>query len=132
MKKINSTRRNKLITVSKNLYKGEGTEPNFLQKAITAAGGPIGIASVASSAVGGLVGNATSGGLSSGAGNAINKVGNALGSIPILGGFAKGALNIVGGGVNALFGMKANQEEINRVNKGINAFNESIRRRLNG
>ena len=126
MKKINSTRRNKLITVSKNLYKGEGTEPNFLQKAITAAGGPIGIASVASSAVGGLVGNATSGGLSSGAGNAINKVGNALGSIPILGGFAKGALNIVGGGVNALFGMKANQEEINRVNKGISAFNESM------
>lgn len=126
MKKINSTRRNKLITVPKNLYKGEGTEPNFLQKAITAAGGPIGIASVASSAVGGLVGNATSGGLSSGAGNAINKVGNALGSIPILGGFAKGALNIVGGGVNALFGMKANQEEINRVNKGISAFNESM------
>lgn len=126
MKKINSTRRNKLITVSKNLYKGEGTEPNFLQKAITAAGGPIGIASVASSAVGGLVGNATSGGLSSGAGNAINKVGNALGSIPILGGFAKGALNIVGGGVNALFGMKANQAEIGRVNKGINAFNESM------
>lgn len=126
MKKINSTRRNKLITVSKNLYKGEGTEPNFLQKAITAAGGPIGIASVASSAVGGLVGNATSGGLSSGAGNAINKVGNALGSIPILGGFAKGALNIVGGGVNALFGMKANQAEIDRVNKGINAFNESM------
>lgn len=125
MKKINSTRRNKLITVSKNLYKGEGTEPNFLQKAITAAGGPIGIASVASSAVGGLVGNATSGGLSSGAGNAINKVGNALGSIPILGGFAKGALNIVGGGVNALFGMKANQAEIGRVNKGISAFNES-------
>lgn len=126
MKKINSTRRNKLITVSKNLYKGEGTEPNFLQKAITAAGGPIGIASAASSAVGGLVGNATSGGLSSGAGNAINKVGNALGSIPILGGFAKGALNIVGGGVNALFGMKANQAEIDRVNKGINAFNESM------
>ena len=126
MKKINSTRRNKLITVSKNLYNGEGTEPNFLQKAITAAGGPIGIASVASSAVGGLVGNATSGGLSSGAGNAINKVGNALGSIPILGGFAKGALNIVGGGVNALFGMKANQAEIDRVNKGINAFNESM------
>lgn len=126
MKKINSTRRNKLITVSKNLYKGEGTEPNFLQKAITAAGGPIGIASVASSAVGGLVGNATSGGLSSGAGNAINKVGNALGSIPILGGFAKGALNIVGGGVNALFGMKADQAEIDRVNKGINAFNESM------
>lgn len=126
MKKINSTRRNKLITVSKNLYKGEGTEPNFLQKAITAAGGPIGIASVASSAVGGLVGNATSGGLSSGAGNAINKVGNALGSIPILGGFAKGALNIVGGGVNALFGMKANQAEIDRVNKGISSFNESM------
>lgn len=126
MKKINSTRRNKLITVSKNLYRGEGTEPNFLQKAITAAGGPIGIASVASSAVGGLIGNATSGGLSSGAGNAINKVGNALGSVPILGGFAKGALNIVGGGVNALFGMKANQAEIDRVNKGINAFNESM------
>lgn len=98
---------------------------HFLKKALDEADGTIGIASAATGAVGGLVGNAISGGLSSGAGNAISGVGNALGAIPVLGGFAKGALNIVGGGVNALFGMKTNQAELNRVNKGISALNDS-------
>ncbi len=124
MDKIKFTHKNRLLTVPKHLYSGvdEAESSNFLKKAL---GGTMSVANVAAGAVGGLVGNAISGGLSSGAGNAISGVGNALGAIPVFGGFAKGALNIVGGGVNALFGMKANQAEINRVNKGISALNDS-------
>ena len=127
MDKIKFTHKNRLLTVPKHLYSGvdEAESSNFLKKALDKAGGAMNVANVAAGAVGGLVGNAISGGLSSGAGNAISGVGNALGAIPVFGGFAKGALNIVGGGVNALFGMKANQAEINRVNKGISALNDS-------
>lgn len=127
MDKIKFTHKNRLLTVPKHLYSGvdEVGSSNFLKKALDKAGGTMGVASAAAGAVGGLVGNAISGGLSSGAGNAISGVGNALGAIPVLGGFAKGALNIVGGGVNALFGMKTNQAELNRVNKGISALNDS-------
>lgn len=127
MDKIKFTHKNRLLTVPKHLYSGvdEDGSSNFLKKALDKAGGTMGVASAAAGAVGGLVGNAISGGLSSGAGNAISGVGNALGAIPVLGGFAKGALNIVGGGVNALFGMKTNQAELNRVNKGISALNDS-------
>lgn len=127
MDKTKFTHKNRLLTVPKHLYSGvdEDGSSNFLKKALDKAGGTMGVASAAAGAVGGLVGNAISGGLSSGAGNAISGVGNALGAIPVLGGFAKGALNIVGGGVNALFGMKTNQAELNRVNKGISALNDS-------
>lgn len=127
MDKTKFTHKNRLLTVPKHLYSGvdEVGNSNFLKKALDKAGGTMGVASAAAGAVGGLVGNAISGGLSSGAGNAISGVGNALGAIPVLGGFAKGALNIVGGGVNALFGMKTNQAELNRVNKGISALNDS-------
>lgn len=127
MDKIEFTHKNRLLTVPKHLYSDvdEAGSSNFLKKALDKAGGTMGVASAAAGAVGGLVGNAISGGLSSGAGNAISGVGNALGAIPVLGGFAKGALNIVGGGVNALFGMKTNQAELNRVNKGISALNDS-------
>lgn len=127
MDKIKFTHKNRLLTVPKHLYSGEDEagSSNFLKKALDKAGGTMGVASAAAGAVGGLVGNAISGGLSSGAGNTISGVGNALGAIPVFGGFAKGALNIVGGGVNALFGMKTNQAELNRVNKGISALNDS-------
>lgn len=127
MDKIKFTHKNRLLTVPKHLYSGvdEDGSSNFLKKALDKAGGTMGVASAAAGAVGGLVGNAISGGLSSGAGNAISEVGNAFGAIPVFGGFAKGALNIVGGGVNALFGMKTNQAELNRVNKGISALNDS-------
>lgn len=127
MNKTKFTHKNRLLTVPKHLYSGEDEDgsSNFLKKALDKAGGTMGVANAAAGAVGGLVGNAISGGLSSGAGNAISGVGNALGAIPVLGGFAKGALNIVGGGVNALFGVKTNQAELNRVNKGINALNDS-------
>ena len=127
MDKIKFTHKNRLLTVPKHLYSGvdEAESSNFLKKALDKAGGAMNVANITAGAVGGLVGNAISGGLSSGAGNAISGVGNALGAIPIYGGLAKGALNIVGGGVNALFGMKANQAEINRVNKGISALNDS-------
>ena len=127
MDKTKFTHKNRLLTVPKHLYSGvdEVGSSNFLKKALDKAGGTMGVASAAAGAVGGLVGNAISGGLSSGAGNAISGVGNALGAIPVFGGFAKGAFNIVGGGVNALFGMKTNQAELNRVNKGISALNDS-------
>ena len=127
MDKIKFTHKNRLLTVPKHLYSGEDEEEssNFLKKALDKAGGAMNVANIATGAVGGLVGNAISGGLSSGAGNAISGVGNALGAIPVFGGFAKGALNIIGGGVNALFGMKTNQAELNRVNKGISALNDS-------
>ena len=127
MDKIKFTHKNRLLTVPKHLYSGvdEDGSSNFLKKALDKAGGTMGVASAAAGTVGGLVGNAISGGLSSGAGNAISGVGNALGAIPVFGGFAKGALNIVGGGVNALFGMKTNQAELNRVNKGISTLNDS-------
>lgn len=126
MDKIKFTHKNRLLTVPKHLYSGEDEEEssNFLKKALDKAGGAMNVANIATGAVGGLVGNAISGGLSSGAGNAISGVGNALGAIPIYGGLAKGALNIIGGGVNALFGMKTNQAELNRVNKGISALND--------
>ena len=115
MDKTKFTHKNRLLTVPKHLYSGvdEVGSSNFLKKALDKAGGTMGVASAAAGAVGGLVGNAISG------------VGNALGAIPVFGGFAKGAFNIVGGGVNALFGMKTNQAELNRVNKGISALNDS-------
>lgn len=127
MDKIKFTHKNRLLTVPKHLYSGvdEVGSSNFLKKALDKAGGAMNVASITAGAVGGLVGDAISGGLSSGAGNAISGVGNALGAIPIYGGLAKGALNIIGGGVNALFGMKTNQAELNRVNKGISALNDS-------
>ena len=127
MDKIKFTHKNRLLTVPKHLYSGvdEAGSSNFLKKALDKAGGAMNVASITAGAVGGLVGDAISGGLSSGAGNAISGVGNTLGAIPIYGGLAKGALNIIGGGVNALFGMKTNQAELNRVNKGISALNDS-------
>ena len=130
---------NKLLTARRNYFDTGGqqqqqTSGNFFQQGFGTIGdmfknpistlssaSPMGLgaASMISSgigALGGVAGKLLSNGLSSGAGNIVSGVGDALGSVPILGGFAKGALNIVGGGINALFGMKTNQAEVNRVN----------------
>lgn len=76
-------------------------------------------------AIGGVVGNAISGGLNSGVGNAISGLGNAVGGVPILGGFAKGALNVIGGGVNAVFGSKLNEANIQAAKSDIARLNNA-------
>lgn len=87
------------------------------------------------SAVGGAVGNLAykgiSGGLDSGAGKAINTVGNfagdVLSQIPGVGMFAGPAAKViggvVGGGVNALVGTAVNQEALSAANAGTSAYN---------
>ena len=83
-------------------------------------------------AVGGIVGaGATkllSGGLNSGAGNAISKVGGTVGSAissvnPLLGGIVSIGSGILGGGVNALFGTKTDQKKLNAANQGTAELN---------
>ena len=60
------------------------------------------------------IGQGISGGMSSGAGNAIGGLANAASAIPGPWGAAiSGGLNLIGGGVNALFGSKINQEVVN-------------------
>ena len=85
------------------------------------------LAKGAAGAVGGIVGaGATkllSGGLNSGAGNAISKVGGTVGSAissvnPLLGGIVSVGSGILGGGVNALFGTKTDQKKLNAANQG--------------
>lgn len=90
--------------------------------------GPLALAQGMSSTVGGL-GKLGSGlisnGLESTAGSIVGGVGDALSGIPLVGGLAQGALNLVGGGINALFGMKTNKAELERANKGMNALNQA-------
>lgn len=86
-------------------------------------------------AVGGTIGTVgnklISGGLNSGAGNAISNVGDTIGSaistVPIIGGIVGGmvsaASGIIGGGVNALFGTKVNKARLNAANEGTNYLN---------
>ena len=82
-------------------------------------------------AIGGVVGSignkAISGGLSSGAGNAISNVGGTLGSAistvnPVVGGIVSAASGILGGGVNALFGSKFNKENIAKIEANTSAM----------
>lgn len=86
-------------------------------------------------AIGGAVGNLAykglSGGLSSGAGKAINSVGNLAGSVlsnvPGVGKLAGPAVQIasgiVGGGVNALVGTKVDEEKLSEAKAGTAAYN---------
>lgn len=95
----------------------------------------LGIGNIAKSGIGaiggavGAVGNKLiSGGLSSGAGNAISNVGGTIGSAistvnPVVGGIVSAASGIIGGGVNALFGMKTDQKKLNAANEGTNYLN---------
>ena len=83
-------------------------------------------------AVGGIIGTVgnklISGGLNSGAGNAISNVGGTIGSAistinPVVGGMVSAASGIIGGGVNALFGTKVNKARLNAANEGTNYLN---------
>lgn len=84
--------------------------------------------SAAGSVVGSLGNKLISGGLSSGAGNAISSIGGTVGEAlsavnPVVGGIVSAASGILGGGVNALFGMKTDQKKLNAANKGTNYLN---------
>lgn len=95
----------------------------------------LGIKNIAKNGIGavgdtiGTVGNKLiSGGLNSGAGNAIGNVGNTIGSAistinPVVGGIVSAASGIIGGGVNALFGTKVNKARLNAANEGTNYLN---------
>lgn len=83
-----------------------------------------GVSSVAG-AIGTGVGSLMANGLESGAGNVVKGVGDIANAIPIVGGLFKGVLDIVGGGVNALFGSKENKENVAKIESNIanlNAF----------
>lgn len=82
----------------------------------------------AGSIVGSLGNKLISGGLSSGAGNAISSIGGTIGGAlsavnPVVGGIVSAASGIVGGGINALFGTKVNQEKLNAAKEGTNYLN---------
>lgn len=104
---------NKLLTARRNYFNDGGTMAM------------ISMLGAAAGAVGQIGGQLLSNGLSSKAGGIVSGVGDALGGIPIIGGFAKGALNLIGGGVNALFGSKLNQANINAANSDINRMNSA-------
>ena len=129
----NSAQRSAAVSNSQNLVNGFGTEaaennpfkqfvkPDLsgLAKAGISAGGSI---------VGSLGNKLISGGLSSGAGNAISSIGGTIGGAlsavnPVVGGIVSAASGIIGGGVNALFGTKVNQAKLNAANEGTNYLN---------
>lgn len=132
----NTAQRNAAVTNSKNLVNGFGAEaaknntfkqfvkPDLsgLAKAGISAGGSI---------IGALGNKLISGGLSSGAGNAISSIGGTVGGAlsavnPVVGGIVSAASGIVGGGINALFGTKTDQKKLNAANEGTNYLNSFI------
>lgn len=83
---------------------------------------------VAGGAVGTLGNKLISGGLSSGAGNAISSIGGTVGGAlsavnPVVGGIVSAASGIIGGLTNRAFGSKLNQEKISEVNNSNKALN---------
>ena len=75
-------------------------------------------------ALGGMAGSAIAGGRESAVGNVIGGLGDVASAIPGPWGAVAGAgLKVVGGLVNAAFGAKLNQENINNVNNNINEMN---------
>lgn len=95
----------------------------------------LGIGNIAKSGIGaigsaaGTIGSKLiSGGLGSGAGNAISNIGGTAGGTistinPVVGGIVSAASGIIGGGINALFGMKTDQKKLNAANEGTNYLN---------
>lgn len=132
----NTAQRNAAVTNSKNLVNGFGAEAaknntfkQFVKPNLS------GLAKTGISAVGSIVGalgnKLISGGLSSGAGNAISSIGGTIGGAlsavnPVVGGIVSAASGIVGGGINALFGTKTDQKKLNAANEGTNYLNSFI------
>ena len=84
------------------------------------SGGISGIGSAVGGAIGGLISN----GYESGVGNVMNTVGKIASVIPGPWGAAiSGGLQILGGGVNALFGTKVDQKKLQAANKGTAEYN---------
>ena len=84
-----------------------------------------------SDVVGGAANRIISGGLNSGAGNAVSGIGSAVGSAistvnPLIGGAVKIGTGIIGGGINALFGMKTDQKKLQAANEGTNYLNSFV------
>lgn len=129
----NTAQRNAAVTNSKNLVNGFGAEAaknnpfkQFIKPDLS------GLAKTGISAGGSIVGalgnKLISGGLSSGAGNAISSIGSTVGGAlsavnPVVGGIVSAASGIVGGGINALFGTKTDQKKLNAANEGTNYLN---------
>lgn len=76
-------------------------------------------------AVGGLGSSLIGGGYDAyGVGNSVSSIGNTIGSAvsqvnPLVGGIISAGTGIIGGGINRLWGMKTNQEALNRANSDI-------------
>lgn len=75
------------------------------------------------SAIGNTAGAAMSGGKTSTAGSVISKIGSIANIIPGIGGLASGALGIIGGLANTMFGSKLNKENIAKVESDISRLN---------
>lgn len=136
---INNRRYNKLLSY-RNHYYGFGDSLNKLVSNIQGnpdkdgnitsglfkgmSGASANLIGSAATAIGGIAGNALSGGLESGIGNAIGGLSNIASAIPGPWGAVTGAgLQVVGGLANRTFGSKLNQENINAVNKTIDRLN---------
>ena len=99
---------------------GGGGIGGALKGAVGAMGGISGIGS----AVGGAIGNLIGGGYSSGVGNALGSIGKVASVIPGPWGAAiSGGLQVLGGGVNALFGSKVDAVRLGEANKEMSALN---------
>lgn len=99
---------------------GAGGIGGALKGAMGAMGGMSGIAS----AVGGAVGNLIGGGYSSGVGNVMGSLGKVASVIPGPYGAAISAgLQVLGGGVNRLFGSKVDAVRLGKANEEMNKLN---------
>lgn len=121
---------NKLLTARRNYFGNGGInwglkkdDPNMSTSGFRGVLNS-GSLSGPATAVGGMIGGAIGGGLESGAGNVIGGLADIASQIPGPWGAVAGAgLKFIGGGVNALFGSKLNEENIAAVNRGISAAN---------
>ena len=87
----------------------------------TAKGTIKGMGAEALNAAGSAVGNALSGGHSSGVGNAMQGLSSIASAIPVYGKFIGPAMNVVGGAINGLFGGPAVNEQAIKENNESNA-----------
>lgn len=101
-------------------YGEDGIQQTGFGKSLGLTQDSAGLVGGLASAAGGIANSAISGGLSSGAGNAITGIGSTVGSAlstvnPLLGGAVTFASNVVGGLTNAAFGSKMNKQKIAEV-----------------
>ena len=94
------------------------------------AAGPA-LISAGAGIVGGLANKAISGGLESKAGSAISNIGSTVGSAvgavnPIAGAVVNVGSQLIGGLTNRAFGMKTNQEALNKANAGTSALSNFV------